>query len=249
MADKTVMADPTPLDLRTALRLLIEEHQTDAASLSRQIGRSKDYIRDFLEGRKATLPLEALVKIEEALSLNTGVLLGLEFKDFADEAIKNLASRIISSKIQSDESGVSIGETVERRLLPVYSYKDGLDGTLFVSRNLHHTMPRPSLLENSRDAYAVIVEGEIMTPAYDPGDLILINPNISFRINADVLLFGHVGAPDLPDDEFQRCALRRLVGYDQTSWHVLELSPTRQATFPRERWPRLSRVVGKFSKA
>ena len=242
------MTDTRSDHLRMALRSLIDEHRTDAASLSREIGRSKDYIRDFLEGRKTTLPLQSLVKIEEALSLTPGFLLKEEFINTPVEALTQIAYRISfppHKTITWDET--SHNEKL-REVIPVFSYRDAMDGTLFVNQRVHYEIPRPHIVQSSPDAYGLIVEGENMSPVYDPGDTVLLNPAISFRLNADALLFEQPTTSPLTVEGTNRSALRRLVGYDQENWLVQEFSPARQTTLPRKDWPQLHRVVGKFSR-
>lgn len=234
--------------LRATLKSLLEEHRTDAASLSRQIGRSKDYIRDFMEGRKTSLPLQALVKIEKALSLEPGHLLAEEYPETTPETLVRVAEDIANQEARMTSEPSWPKYELRKDRLPIYSYRDALDGTLFVSRHVQYTIAKPSIVENAPDAYGVIVEGTVMSPAFDPGDTIIVNPNISFRIDADAIFLGHPGSEDLPESEFQRSALRRLVGYDDENWQVQELSPPRRTTLARAQWPRLSRIVGKFAR-
>lgn len=59
---------------RRRLHDLLRDRGTTATQLARAIGRGKDYIRDFLSGRKASLAAGDVAAIEAALGLPAGSL-------------------------------------------------------------------------------------------------------------------------------------------------------------------------------
>lgn len=61
------MIEPHP-DMRSTVRALLDELNMDATTASLAIGRGKDYLRDFLSGRKATIGAREI----EALSALRG---------------------------------------------------------------------------------------------------------------------------------------------------------------------------------
>lgn len=66
------MESRSPDRTKDRLRELIADHDMTATELSRAIGRGKDYIRDFLTGRKESLGAADIAAIEVALGMPPG---------------------------------------------------------------------------------------------------------------------------------------------------------------------------------
>lgn len=71
------------------------------------------------------------------------------------------------------------GAPVERdRLIPVRSAaRGGVDQEMFLEDGPIEHRPCPGFVAHVRDAYAIYVVGESMTPMYRPGQLLYINPH------------------------------------------------------------------------
>ena len=61
----------------------------------------------------------------------------------------------------------------------MFSAAEGGPGDMVVSTDPIQYVQRPWFLEHIRDGYAVIVTGESMSPVYEPGDMVLVNPKLA----------------------------------------------------------------------
>lgn len=125
--------------------------------------------------------------------------------------------------------------------LPVYSSAEGgPGGTIFLADPIDFVL-RPDPLANVRDGYAMYVVGESMSPAFEQGDLILINPHLPHRSGDDVLVYR------IEDGQYE-AAVKRLVKATPESWHLEQFNPARNLALPRAAWPTCHVIIGKYSR-
>jgi transcriptional regulator with XRE-family HTH domain len=125
--------------------------------------------------------------------------------------------------------------------IPVFAAAEGGNGELVVSTDPLDYVTRPWYLGEVQDAYAVVVTGESMSPAYEPADLAIVNPRLSYLRGKD-----HVFTMQSEDGTF-RAMLKRLVKATEDEWVVEQFNPPKQFSLPRNRWSSARRVVGKYS--
>jgi hypothetical protein len=83
---------------------------------------------------------------------------------------------------------------------------------------------KPSFLDYSDDAYAVLVHGDPMQPRYYSGDTLFVDPTTAPRVGDDVAVMIQL--------EGQLIAVfRECVKLNETSITVLELKSGKEATF------------------
>jgi phage repressor protein C with HTH and peptisase S24 domain len=131
------------------------------------------------------------------------------------------------------------------RDLPVYGAAEGGGGVVIVSNEPVDTVLRPAPLASVRDAYGLIVAGDSMEPAYEPGDTILVHPHLPPVQNVDVVLYcEHQGE--------ERAVIKRLLRFTSTTWYLRQHNPApgekRDFTLPRTTWNKCHRIVGKYSR-
>lgn len=134
------------------------------------------------------------------------------------------------------QQSIFLGE----RDLPVYAAVEGGPGELVISKDAIDFVPRPWYLGNVRDGYGVVVVGESMCPAYNPGDMAIVHPRLPVIINKT-----YIFASDDGDGTF-RGTIKRLVGQTSTEWKVEQHNPQRTFTLSKSEWPKAVRVVGKY---
>lgn len=127
--------------------------------------------------------------------------------------------------------------------IPVYACAEGGPGVLIVSNDVIEYVTRPYTLEGIPDAYAILVTGDSMAPAYEPGDYAWVNPRLPPMRDADCLLYS-------VDDRTgeARASIKRLVSWTDKTWTVLQFNPRKQFTLERAQWNRHHRVVGNFRR-
>jgi transcriptional regulator with XRE-family HTH domain len=127
--------------------------------------------------------------------------------------------------------------------LPVYTAAEGGNGHLIIDFTPIDYLPRPQMFEDVSDAYAILVTGESMVPAYEPGDHALVHPRLPPIRGTDVILY------EVDDGTGEaRATIKRLVGWNDVEWTLQQWNPAHTFKLPRSDWNRCHRVVGKFSR-
>lgn len=133
-------------------------------------------------------------------------------------------------------------DLVGARDLPVFAAAMGGDGHLIVTFEAIEYVRRPQPLEHVKEGYGVLITGESMVPAYDPGDIALVNPRMPPIVDADVVLYH---AP--PSGEAE-AIVKRLLGSTQREWKLRQYNPPLDFTEDRVDWKVCHRVVGKYAR-
>jgi phage repressor protein C with HTH and peptisase S24 domain len=106
---------------------------------------------------------------------------------------------------------------------------------------------RPAPLQNVRDAYALLVISDTMSPVFEPGDTLLINPHLPPLRGNDVLL-----RKDEKDNEPTVIILGHLTGTTERAYTIREYNgpkgKVRERQIDRKDFPNCHRIVGKFSR-
>lgn len=124
--------------------------------------------------------------------------------------------------------------------LPVYAAVEGGPGELVISTEPIEFVARPWYLGQVKDGFGVIVTGESMYPAYNPGEMAIVHPKLPALIGKT-----HIFAQDAEDGQFT-ATLKKLVGHSSTEWKVEQYNPPKVFTLSKALWPKAVRVVGKY---
>lgn len=130
------------------------------------------------------------------------------------------------------------------RDLPVFAAAEGGPGEMVVSTSPIEIVARPWYLGSVKEGFGVLVVGESMSPAFEPGDIAVVNPRLPPARGKDVILVARE-----EEGEFT-AVIKRLVRWTATEWHVRQFNPPPGAkedmVLSRKAWPKALRVVGKF---
>lgn len=125
---------------------------------------------------------------------------------------------------------------------PIYSSAEGGRGALIVTWEPVDWIVRPAPLLHARGGYGILVSGDSMFPAYEPGDTALVNPLIKPALMRDAIFFKGDG------DDISEALIKRLVKASSTEWHVRQWNPTRDFTLKKTEWTRCHAVIGKWGR-
>lgn len=132
------------------------------------------------------------------------------------------------------------------RDLPVFGSVEGGSGAVIVSSEPVDFVRRPAPLAQVKDGYAIIVSGESMVPAFEPGDTVLVHPHLPPVRDCDVVLYGRDKAHN------EVVTIKRLVRATSKEWHLKQWNPPSgskaEFTLPKNAWPKCHRIVGKYSR-
>lgn len=131
-------------------------------------------------------------------------------------------------------------EFLGARDLPVYAAVEGGPGQMVVSTDPIELVPRPWYLRNVKDGYAVLVVGDSMDPAFEAGDMAVVNPRLAPLRGTDVILVAH------EDEGAFTATIKRLLSWSAKDWHLRQFNPRKDYTLPKREWPKALRVVGKY---
>ena len=174
------------------LRNALDHAKVTPAELSRRLGRSKDYIRDFLAGRKLSMGSGEVSRIEANLKLEPGSLYSDEFRflhrvgpeEDAHAEPHDAAPDIQEEMFRARHRRLRPGEIPERNV--VGGLGSGADGTVVMIdgqttdevRDVWRIPPeyiRTELSAREADLDIITVQGDSMQPTILPGDKVMIN--------------------------------------------------------------------------
>jgi len=131
----------------------------------------------------------------------------------------------------------------DRPDLAVYaSAAGGPEGAWVLAGDAIAWIHRDQRLQGVRDAFACYVVGESMFPAYEQGNLLLVNPAVPPNGGDDCLLI-----QEAPDGA-RYALIKRLVRFNSTSWTVKQWNPDKTFSLPRKDWQRALLVIGKYNR-
>jgi phage repressor protein C with HTH and peptisase S24 domain len=129
--------------------------------------------------------------------------------------------------------------------LPVYAAAEGGKGAMVLSSEAIDYVGRPAPLTNVRDAYGIIMIGESMLPAFEPGDTLLVHPHLPPIPGVDVILYRE-------DNGLVTVCAKRLRRATADHWLLTQWNPPEDEkqdfAVARSWWPICHRIVGKYSR-
>jgi len=126
------------------------------------------------------------------------------------------------------------------RDLPIYPASEGPSGTMLVQTGEPlDWVQRPWFLGAVRDGFAVVIVGDSMEPAFEPGDIAIVNPRLPPLRNKTVMLTSG------GDGDFS-ARVARLVGVSAEDWHLQQFKPLLDFKLPKAEWPQAWRVVARL---
>lgn len=126
------------------------------------------------------------------------------------------------------------------RDVPVRGFAKGAKvGEFHLTEEVVDTVPRPATLANTRDAFAVYVFSDSMSPRYEDGDVLYINPHRSPSAGDDVL----IELKPREGQEYGDVYIKRLVRRTETDIICKQFNPPGECLFDRADVQNLYRVM------
>lgn len=132
---------------------------------------------------------------------------------------------------EPDAAGARFGP----RDLPVFGRaRGGPDGVILLDNTPIDWTYRPAELQGTRDAFAVFVDGDSMSPRYEPGDTLFVHPNLPVRRGCYVVV-------ELTDHQ---AYIKQLVRLAPDVVELRQFNPDKRFEIPRARVRAIYRVIG-----
>lgn len=128
--------------------------------------------------------------------------------------------------------------------LPIYAAAMGGNGHSIVTFEEIDNVKMPTILENVRGGYGILITGDSMVPAYRPSDIGLVNPNLPAARDTDVILYHR---PPIWQSGEEEAMIKHLVGMNDREWRLEQYNPAQVFAEHRSDWPICHRVVGKYN--
>jgi len=125
--------------------------------------------------------------------------------------------------------------------IDVWASAEGGDhGAMLIASDPIDRIPRPPGM--ARDAFAVFLLGDSMSPAYEQGDQLYVDPNKPIRPGNDCLFVREA------EDGSRYALAKRLVRPTADKWHVRQFTPAKDFTLSRAVWSRAWLIAGKWNR-
>ncbi|WP_187272435.1 helix-turn-helix domain-containing protein [Methylobacterium sp. WL9] len=122
--------------------------------------------------------------------------------------------------------------------VPLYAAAEGGEGSLIIERDPIGAVKRPPLLQGVKNGYAIYLTGTSMSPEFEPGDTLFVNPRLPVLRDASCVFYG-------ADDDEPKASVKRYLSHTEVDWTVRQFSPDKTFTMAREQWPLRHRIVSK----
>lgn len=184
-------------------------------------------------GRQVGISQPAIKKIEDGVTLKS---------KFLHDILRVLG-------IEDDRPKAGNGTRPEpeffdrNKKMPVYASAEGGHGELIVDTDAIEYVDRPYTLADVTRAYAIVVTGESMVPAFKPGDKAWVNPTEAPSGGDDCVLYAK--EHELGE---MRVLIKEFVRSTTTHWIVRQYNPPKDLKLARSEWQKCYKVVGKFNR-
>ena len=197
-----------------------------------------------IERRGETEP-KSIVQLAQALGLS--VQLAAEHARRQDgrriRATMSSSAMLPAGRRGRAAASVSAPSSPRQHFQVFSSAQGGSEGAMVLSNEPVSWLPRDPRLEGVPDAYGCFVSGDSMEPAYERGNLLLVNPSVQPEPGDDVVFMRE-------DKDGQRYVLiKRLVKVNAQSWTVKQYNPAKTFTLSRKEWSKAHLVIGKYNRA
>lgn len=140
------------------------------------------------------------------------------------------------------------GDIIPRELLvgekgmPIYASTEGGDGAIVINFDPIDYLKWPGPLLHVPEGFGVLVAEDSMFPAYEPGDIALVNPRMPPRKGRNCVLLGPA------EGKRTRSLIKRFRGQSERVWKVSQWNPEEDFELSKAEWPTCYSVVGKYDQ-
>lgn len=238
--DNPRMSTPKEI-LRERLSELLLQTGKSMHALSKEIGANPGYVRDLLDPEKSSMPSAArLESLATSLGTTTDYLLGKVHS--AQQPVSEVAFEPLPiSWSGGGVQGLPILGTGYCDDLTVESDGEDFEVERIIIETDHviELVERPPALWNSPDAYAIYFQGSSMDPAFEQGDMGVVDPRRPPSPGNYVVAQINDGA----SDDIMTVLVKRLVGVGRDHYEFEQFNPRMKFKVPRRQVTRMHRLL------
>lgn len=124
--------------------------------------------------------------------------------------------------------------------LRIYAAAEGGPGEMVVSTDPIDIVQRPWYLRNVKDGYGVVIIGESMSPKFEPGDVVIVNPRLPPIRNKPAIFIAGEQTGGFT------ATIKLLIRETPAEWQVRQFNPRREFVLPKKIWTKALRIVGSY---
>lgn len=194
-----------------------------------------------IERRGETEP-KSIVQLAQALGVSVTWLQSVRGEKTAGVSPEDLQLSLQPSAGRAGARQAAMPD-MQQQLPAFASAQGGDEGAMTLSNEPVAWLPRDARLEGVEGAYACFVSGDSMEPAYEKGNILLVNPKAPVNPGDDVVFMREDKAGT------RYVLIKRLVRRNESSWTVKQYNPAKTFTLPRKEWSKAHLVIGKYNRA
>lgn len=203
-------------------------------SLAATDGKNDSLVKAILQGKSKNPRADTIARLAAAMGRSSSDLMPPGEPGSIERDVATFRSEV-SAPLDTD--------AVDRGDLPVHaSAEGGRSGAMILSSAPVDWVKRPEPLLHVRRAFACYVLNDSMSPAYEHGDMLLVDPSKPVR-GGDDCLFVKSHA-----DGGMDALIKRLIRATADKWRVRQFNPARDFDLSRADWTEAMLVVGKYSR-
>jgi len=194
-----------------------------------------------IERRGETEP-KSIVQLAQALGVSVTWLQSNRGEKTAGVSPEDMQLSLLPP---AGRAGIRRGVTPDlgQHLQVFASAQGGEEGAMTLGNEPVAWLPRDARLEGVEGAYGCFVSGDSMEPAYEKGNILLVNPKAPVNPGDDAVFMRE-------DKSGTRYVLvKRLVRKNESSWTVKQYNPAKTFTLSRKEWNKAHLVIGKYNRA
>ncbi|UXM96181.1 XRE family transcriptional regulator [Bartonella sp. HY329] len=207
--------------LRQIIAQRLQALNIGAVEAATKVGLEKGYIRDFLSGRKKSFRNDKFAQLAQALELDIAELM--------EASTPEHATRMIAEKPNAKILGPV--KLATNRKIPIYGQAvAGINGEFMLNGNILYEVLCPPQLADVQNAYGVVVSGDSMSPRYEDGEVVFLNPQRRVKQNDYVVA-------QIQMDEFStpHAFVKRFVRHNAQELVLSQFNPPMELKFPHAR--------------
>lgn len=213
-------------ELGKVLREAREQAKRNQSEVAAVVGVTRQAVGQWESGDNAPA-LEKLKALTAYLGIDTDSALNgiLKYRSDPASAPARRDGHIAEFGVAPNDGG---SDRRPVRDVPILGFAvGGKSGEFQMNGETVDRAPRPSALLRTKNAYAVYVFNDSMSPRFDPGDLLYVNPDKPPHIGDDVL----IELRPKNDEAFGDAFIKRLVRRSGSTVICEQFNPPKQVTF------------------
>jgi SOS-response transcriptional repressor LexA len=243
--------------LKDRVKARIEALGIGPIPLAKSVDLERTFIHALLIGRKENVRIDKMAQVARALQCDPRYLTGeidtiwpieshspaaiVEDRQMNGAFEEPPAPPLLAPPAPTYRPPPEMFDAKEK--MPVYSSAEGGQGVLVIDTDPIDWVERPHTLAHVRRAFAIVVSGDSMVPAYKPNDRAWVNPQRRPIAGQDCVVYQN---NETLGEE--RLLIKEFVRETEADFVVKQHNPPKELKLSKRDWHRIYLVTGRFNR-